>query len=149
MHILHQSNRPAGTTCPTYIFIIWKEDASLPAMFNPLCSSTNQHLLKKNLCNQSSHYENYGQFNGSHHVPTTKLTLSWWTKMNGIQRRVMVSPWRMHCMYSGMEKGISQAEATSNSEIIKLIALAIVELRESEDIRQASQSVENSIKFFF
>jgi len=40
-------------------------------------------------------------------------------------------------MYSGMAKGTSQAEATSNSEKIKPVALAIVELRESEDIRQA------------
>jgi len=33
-----------------------EEDASLPAMFNPLCSNTNQQLFKKNFCNQSSHY---------------------------------------------------------------------------------------------
>jgi len=43
----------------------------------------------------------------------------------------------MHCMYSGMEKGTSWAEVMSNSEKIKPIALAIVELRESEGIRQA------------
>jgi len=36
-----------------------------------------------------------------------------------------------------MAKGTSQAEATSNSEKIKPVALAIVELRESEAIRQA------------
>jgi len=59
----------------TYVFIVWKEDASLLAMFNLLCSSTNQKLFKKNFCNQSSHYENYGRFNGSHHMPTTKSTL--------------------------------------------------------------------------
>jgi len=47
----------------------------LPAIFNPLCSSTNQQLFKKNFCNQSSHYENYRRFNESHHVPTTKSTL--------------------------------------------------------------------------
>jgi len=41
--------------------LMYLEDASLPAMFNPLCSSMNQQLLKKNFCNQSSHYENYGQ----------------------------------------------------------------------------------------
>jgi len=50
-----------------------------------------------------------------------------------------------------MVKGTSQAEATSNSTKIKPVALAIVELRESEDIRQlvsqsVSQSVENSFK---
>jgi len=54
----------------------------------------------------------------------------------------------MHCMYSGMTKGTSQAEATLNSEKIKPVALAIVELCESEGIRQlvVSQSVKNSIK---
>jgi len=40
----------------------------------------------------------------------------------------------MRCMYSGMAKGTSWAEVTSNS---KSVALAIVELCESEDIRQA------------
>jgi len=60
----------------------------------------------------------------------------------------------MYCMYSGMAKGTSQAEAMSNGEKIKPIALAIVELRESEGIGQASrqarqlvsQSVEISVK---
>jgi len=43
-------------------------------------------------------------------------------------------------MYSGMAKGISQAEVTSNSEKSgKPVALAIVELRESEGIRQAGR----------
>jgi len=36
--------------------------ASLPAVFNLLCSNMNQQLFEKNLCNQSSHYENYRQF---------------------------------------------------------------------------------------
>jgi len=40
-------------------------------------------------------------------------------------------------MYSGMANGTSQAEATSNSEKIKPVALAIIELRKSEGIRQA------------
>jgi len=43
----------------------------------------------------------------------------------------------MHCMYSSMAKDTSLAEATLNSEKIKPVALAIVELRESESIRQA------------
>jgi len=37
-------------------------------------------------------------------------------------------------MYSSMAKGTSWAEATLNSKKIKPVALAIVELRESEDI---------------
>jgi len=47
-------------------------------------------------------------------------------------------------MYSGMAKDTSQAEAMSNSEKIKPVALAIVELHEL-----ISQSVENFIKLFF
>jgi len=39
-----------------------EEDVSLSAMVNQLYSSMNQQLFEKNLCNQSSHYENYGQF---------------------------------------------------------------------------------------
>jgi len=39
-------------------------------------------------------------------------------------------------MYSGMAKGTSWAEATSNNEKIKPVALAIVKLRKSEGIRQ-------------
>jgi len=40
-------------------------------------------------------------------------------------------------MYSGIAKGTSGAEAMLNSEKIRPLALAIVELRESEGIRQA------------
>jgi len=45
-------------------------------------------------------------------------------------------------MYSGMAKGTSWAEATSNSEKTKPVALAIVELRESEGIRQAGRQAD-------
>jgi len=48
--------------------------------------------------------------------------------MNGTQRRTLVSRWRMHWMYWGMPKGTSWAEATLNSEKIKPVALAIIEL---------------------
>jgi len=40
----------------------------------------------------------------------------------------------MHHMYSGMAKGTSQAEPTSNSKKIKCVALVIVE---SEGISQS------------
>jgi len=43
----------------------------------------------------------------------------------------------MHCTYCDVPKGTSWAEATLNSEKIKPIALAIIELRLSEGIRQA------------
>ena len=65
---------------------------------------------------------------------TTKLTLLLSAKMNGTQRRTLLSPWRMHCTYCSMPKGTSQAEAMSNSEKIKLIVLAVIELCLSEGI---------------
>ena len=49
----------------------------------------------------------------------------------------------------GMPKGTSWAEATSNSEKIEPIALAVIKLHLSEGISLSyllSQSVENSIK---
>jgi len=61
--------------------------------------------------------------------------------MNGTQRRALVSPCRMHCMFSSIAKGTSRAEATSNSEKIKFVALAIVELHESEGISQSVNQV--------
>jgi len=55
----------------------------------------------------------------------------------------------MDCMCSGMAKGTSRVEATSNSKKIKPVALAIVELRESEGISQlVSQSVGQSVRKF-
>jgi len=60
--------------------IIWKGDALLLAMFNPLYISTNQQLFEKSFC---SHYENYGAIsvmNGSHHVPIKVSKGEWDTK---------------------------------------------------------------------
>ena len=73
---------------------------------------------------------------GSHHMlpPNRHLSLS--AKMNGTQRRILVSPWRMYCTYCGMLKGTCRAEATSNSEKIKPVALAVIELCLSEGISQ-------------
>ena len=58
-------------------------------------------------------------------------------KMNGTQRRTLVSPLRMHCMYCGMLKSTSRTEAMSNSEKIKPVALAVIELHLSEGISQS------------
>jgi len=66
MHATLKQSHHAPHLCIYYL----KEDASLPAIFNPLCSSIdniptdtiiygssmNQQLFKKNFCNQSSHY---------------------------------------------------------------------------------------------
>jgi len=54
----------------------------------------------------------------------------------GTQRKTLVSPRRMYCMYSGMAKGTYRAEATLNS---KPVALAIIELHKSKGIQLVSQ----------
>jgi len=56
--------------------------------------------------------------------------------MNGTQRKTLASPWRMHYMYSGAAIGTSGAEVMLNSKKTKPVALAIVELCESEGISQ-------------
>ena len=67
-------------------------------------------------------------------APNRHLSLS--AKMNEAQRRTLVSPWRMHYTYCGIPKGTCWAEAMLNSEKIKPIALAVIELRLSEGISQ-------------
>jgi len=59
--------------------------------------------------------------------PTTKSTLS------------VVNKDEWDTKEGHMAKGTSRAEATSNSKKIKPVTLAIVELYESEGIRQASR----------
>jgi len=105
-----------GTTRPSYCL---KLKYLLPFSVSLLHSSTNQEVLEKHLCSKSSHYENTENFllrKGNHHVqpPNQRFSLS--AKMNGTQKRTLVSPWRMHCTYCGMPKGTSWDEATLNSE---------------------------------
>ena len=54
-------------------------------------------------------------------------------------------------MYCDMPKGTSRAEATLNSEKIKPVALAVIELHLSEGAvsHSGSQSVENSVKYSY
>jgi len=76
-----------------------------------------------NYCNQSSHYEKYGQsplHKGNHHILTPNRDFLLSVKMDGAQRRTLVSPWRMHCTYYDMLKGTFWTEATLNSEKIGL-----------------------------
>jgi len=72
---------------------------------------------------------------GSHHVPPQNQHFLLSAKMNDTQRRTLLIPLRMHCVYCGIPKGTSQAEMTSNNEKIKPIALAIVEICLSVGIR--------------
>jgi len=49
----------------------------------------------------------------------------------------------MHCIYSGIAKGTSQAEVMSNSKKIKPVALAIVKLCKSKGISQSASQPGN------
>jgi len=69
-------------------------------------------------------------------MPTTESTPFMVSKDEWDTKEGPGKSMKMHCMYSGMAKGTSQAEVTSNSKKIKPVALAIVKLQESEGIRQ-------------
>jgi len=71
---------------------------------------------------------------GSHHMQPPNWHFSISAKLNWTQRKTLVSPWRMHCAYCGMSKGM-QWNWTVNK--IKLIALAFIKLCLSEGISQA------------
>ena len=113
-------------------------------MFNLLHSSTNQEVVEKHLCIKSSHYEKYGRFLVTQWKPsraTTKLMLfivskDEWNTKEDTGKSLKNTP-----------KGTSQAEAMSNSEKIKLVALAVIKLRLTEGISQAvSQSVRRKFR---
>ena len=98
-------------------------------MFNPLHSITNQELFEKHLCNQSSHYEKYYyEWKPSH--TTAKLTPfavskdEWDTKED--TGKSMKNALYVVTTYCGMPKGTCPAEATSHSEKIKPVALAML-----------------------
>jgi len=142
--IPYQNN---GTAHSTYVFIVWKEGVSLPAMFNPLYSLK---LFKRNSYNQSSHYENYGRFSLWMEAITclpqnqyfSMVSKDKWDTKEDTGKSMKNA---LYVQWHG--KRHLRAEAMSNSKKIKPVALVIIELRESEGIRQAvSQSVENCVK---
>jgi len=49
-------------------------------------------------------------------------------KMNGTQKRTLVSLLRKHCTQCGMPKGTFRVEVTSNNKKIKLVSLNIIKL---------------------
>ena len=83
--------------------------------FQPVTQQYESELFEKHLCNLWKMWT-ISVSKGSHHVLAPNQHLSLSAKMNGTQRRTLVSPWRMHCTYCGMPKDTCRAEATSNSE---------------------------------
>jgi len=71
------------------------------------------------------------------HMPTTKLTPSVVSKDECDTKEGSVKFMKNALYVQWHRKGTSQAEVTSNSEKIKPVALAIIELHKSEGIRQA------------
>ena len=82
------------------------------------------------------------------HCATANQHLGLSAKRNGAQRRTKVSAQYVYFTYCGIPKGTSRDEATSNSEKIKPIALAITL---SEGISKAGGQVvsQNSIEWIF
>jgi len=64
--------------------------------------------------------------NGSHHVPTTKLTLLAVSKDEWDTKEGNGKSMKNALLYSNMAKGTSRAEVMSKSEKIKPVALVIV-----------------------
>jgi len=135
VRLYNQSSHYENTMVLRALVVVWNWSIhcpSLSAMFDSLHSSTNQELFGKHLCNQGSHYGKCGQFLVMQRKPshtTTKLTLftvskdEWNTKEDTGK-----SLKKMHCTYCDMSKGTSQAETMLNSEKIKPVALAVIEL---------------------
>ena len=114
---------------------------SLSSILNSLHSSTNQEVFEKHLCIKSSHYEKYGQLRislhkGSHHVLPPNWHFSLSAKINGTQRRTLVSPWRMTLYILQYAKRRLSGWSNVEQWKIKLIALAVIKLRLSEGISQ-------------
>jgi len=94
----------------------------------------NQQLFEKQLCNQSSHYKNIpisvtkGAITCYH--PNQHLLLSAKYDMNGTQWKTLVLYSMKHALYIlwYAKKNTSWVKTMSNSEKIKPIVLAIVEL---------------------
>jgi len=117
----HTKRKCTVEVCWTVLIIIWKNEVTI-MLHHQLFSThyaavyTSQQLFEKNHCNQSSHYEiNFCyEWKPSHAYQKIQWHFLWWAKMNGTQRRSLVSLQRMQCMYSDMAKGISRAEVKSN-----------------------------------
>jgi len=88
------------------------------SLLNMLPTSTNREAFEKQLVIKVASMKKCGKIfimKGKPSCATTKLTL--FTDGWNIKEGALVSPRRMHCTYSGMPKGTSQAEVMSNSEI--------------------------------
>ena len=81
LRIIRLSGEPASKGivphAPVISIIVWKwciHNASFTAIFDLLHSSTNWELIKKHLCNQSSHYEKY-QWCCAHQISFEKWSI--------------------------------------------------------------------------
>ena len=124
---------------PSYINYYLKSEVSITLRCQ-LCSTRYTAVWIKNYSKSTAaikvpnvkNTDNF-RYEGKPSRATANHHFSLSAKMNGTQRRTLVSPWRMHCMYCGMPKGTSRTEATSNSEKIKPVALAVIKLHLSAE----------------
>ena len=78
---------------------------------------------------------------GSHQVqpPNQRFSLS--AKMNGTQRRTLVSPWRIHCTHCGVPKGTSRVEQCKNQARSHSRYRVMLDWRHQSVRQSGSQSV--------
>ena len=152
----HTASKEGNSTMyPSYINYHLKSEVSI--MLRCQLCSTRYTPVQINNCSKSTSaikvatMKNMDDFRyeGSHHMLPPNRHFSLLAKMNGTQRRTLVSPSRMHCTYCGMPKGTSRAKATSDSEKIKPISLVVIKLSLSEGISQSGrQSVSRKFHKF-
>ena len=99
-----------GAVHPSYINYCLKSEVSIMLCCR-LCSTHYTTVRIKNCLKSTSaikiatiKIQTFSVTKGSHHVLLPNQHFSS-TKMNGTQRRALVSPWRIHCLYCSMPKG--------------------------------------------
>jgi len=119
----------------------WRNNyASLPAVFNPLPSSTNQEAFEKQLYNESNQYVKYRNFSVMKRKPSCATTESTffaaskdeWNTKEATGKSVKNA---LYILWYAKRHLLGQSDIEQWK--IKCIALATVELHWSEGIREA------------
>jgi len=135
-------NRNNYTARPIYVFIVWKEDASLPAMLNLLCRSTNQQLFKRTFVIKVATMKIMDDLMEA----ITCLPLNRrWTKMNGTQRRAMKNALYVQRYGKRHLSGWSDVEQQKN-QARSLSHCWVMRVWRHQVVSYSSQSVENFVE---
>ena len=123
IHMPHQKS----IAYPSYINHRLKSEVSIT--FRCQLCLTHHTAIWINYCSKSTvatmkNVSVISVMKGNHHVQLPNWHFSMSAKMNGMQRRTLVCPRRMHCTY--ILRYAKRHLATLNSEKIKPVALAVI-----------------------